>query len=138
MKAFAAGVSPRLAKDERIVGEYLFARHSLSYDALPSYFLGFAWILGDVFQSWDDTQARFTELGVASVPVLYRGPFTDTLIGELTSGLDLAVQEGFVIRTTAAFSETQMRTHLGKYVRPNHVQSETHWMNAEIVKNRLA
>lgn len=42
MKAFAAGIAPQLAEDERIVGEYLFARHSIEYSELPTYFLGFA------------------------------------------------------------------------------------------------
>lgn len=42
IKAFAAGVSPRLTPDERIVGENLYARHSVVYDALPSFFFGFA------------------------------------------------------------------------------------------------
>ncbi|WP_334212711.1 RNA ligase family protein [Falsirhodobacter sp. 20TX0035] len=39
LKAFAAGISPRLSEGERIVGENFYARHSIPYDALPSYFL---------------------------------------------------------------------------------------------------
>ena len=39
LKAFAAGISPQFSDDERIVGENLFARHSVAYDALPSYCL---------------------------------------------------------------------------------------------------
>jgi hypothetical protein len=27
---------------------------------------------------------------------------------------------------------------MGKYVRTGHVQSETHWMKAELITNRLA
>ncbi len=30
-----------------------------------------------------------------------------------------------------------MPTHLAKYVREGHVQSEIHWMNAQLVKNGL-
>ncbi|MEL0438144.1 RNA ligase family protein [Phycobacter sp. K97] len=138
MKAFAAGISPQLAKDERIVGEYLYARHSIAYDALPTYFMGFAWILGDVVQSWEDTQARFAELGITSVPPVYRGPFSIPLIDQLVAQMDFDRQEGFVIRTTAPFSEAQMAARLGKYVRADHVQSDIHWMKAELVKNGLA
>jgi len=47
IKAFAAGISSRLDVNERIVGEYLFARHSVAYENLPTYFLGFAWIVDD-------------------------------------------------------------------------------------------
>lgn len=138
MKAFAAGISPALAEDERIVGEYLFARHAIEYGGLPSYFLGFAWMLGDVVQAWDDAVARFDELGIANVPVLHRGPFSDAMIGDIVSRLDFSRQEGFVVRDAAPFKEAQMPTHLAKYVRPNHVQTDTHWMNAGIVKNGLA
>lgn len=137
MKAFAAGISPFLAKDERIVGEYLFARHSIAYAALPSYFMGFSWILGDEVQSWENTQNRFRDLGISSVPVLFRGKFSQTLVDDLLAQMDLTTQEGFVIRTTSAFREDQMATHLGKYVRADHVQSETHWMHAEIIRNTL-
>ncbi|WP_245231010.1 RNA ligase family protein [Parasedimentitalea huanghaiensis] len=114
IKAFAAGISPRLANNERIVGEYLYARHSIQYHSLPSYFLGFAWMLGDEIQTWDDTQARFNELGICSVPLLYRGPFSKSLIAELVSQMDFAAQEGFVIRTTETFPEAQMDMNLGK------------------------
>ncbi len=121
VKAFAAGISPMLAANERIVGEYLFARHSIGYDNLPSYFLGFAWIVDDVVQSWDDTLAKFSELGIASVPVLYRGPASEAKKDAIIASLDLSTQEGFVVRTSTAFTVTQMPTNLGKYVRPNHV-----------------
>lgn len=49
IKAFAAGISPQLESHERIVGENLFAQHSLAYDALPSFFMGFSWIVGNKF-----------------------------------------------------------------------------------------
>lgn len=75
LKGFAAGISPYLAEGERIVGENLYARHSVAYDALPSYFLGFAWIVGDEVQSWDLMQSRFKELRIQPVPTLYRGPY---------------------------------------------------------------
>lgn len=51
MQAFAAANLPNLSADERIVGEYLSARHAIGYDALPSYFMGFAWIVDDQVQS---------------------------------------------------------------------------------------
>lgn len=138
MKAFAASIAPQLAEDERIVGEYLYARHSIAYSALPTYFLGFAWFKAGLVQSWNATLARFAELGITPVPELYRGRFSDQVVAQVISDLDLDTQEGFVVRTTMAFKEEDMPMHLGKYVREGHVQSETHWMNAEMVKNGLA
>ncbi len=31
-----------------------------------------------------------------------------------------------------------MPVRMGKYVRDNHIQSETHWMQSELIPNRLA
>ena len=137
MKAFAASISPQLAPDERIVGEYLYARHSVSYDNLPSYFLGFAWILKVQFQGWDATLERFQSLGIAPVRTLARGKYSENLLSTVVDDLNLETQEGFVVRTTAPFSENDMPTHIAKYVRKDHVQPDTHWMHSEIVKNTL-
>lgn len=137
LKAFAAGVSPYLTENERIVGENLYARHSLAYDALPSYFLGFAWIVDDQVQSWDLTLARFEELGIQPVPMLYRGPYRPSLFDHIAKALDLTRQEGFVARIAGSFRESEMPERVGKYVRQGHVQSDTHWMKAELIANRL-
>lgn len=138
LKAFAAGISPQLTEGERIVGENLYARHSVAYDALPSYFLGFAWIVDEEVQSWDLTLARFEELGVQVVPTLYRGPYRNGLFDDLAKSLDPTRQEGFVARTAGAFMESAMPSRVGKYVREGHVQSEIHWMKAELTPNKLA
>ncbi|WP_298976104.1 RNA ligase family protein [uncultured Roseobacter sp.] len=137
MKAYAACISPSLADDERIVGEYLFAKHSVSYDELPSYFLGFAWIVGNEVQGWDETLSRFEELGIKSVPVLDRGQFDECTVRSVLEGLNLENQEGFVVRSASSFFESDMAMHIAKYVREGHVQSDTHWTKAEIVKNGL-
>lgn len=138
LKAFAAGISLHLADGERIVGENLYARHSVAYEELPSYFLGFAWIIDGMVQSWNATVERFSELGIAPVPVLYQGAYTDGMFERLAARLDQSRQEGFVARVADAFSEAEMPVRMGKYVRANHVQSEMHWMNAPLVPNRLA
>ena len=138
LKAFAAGISHQLDGEERIIGENVYARHSIAYDALPSYFLGFAWIIGDEVQPWDLTMARFEEIGVEPVPQLFRGPFRPGLFDDLAAALDTDRQEGFVARTADGFPESAMPLQLGKYVRQGHVQSDTHWMNAEMIPNRLA
>ena len=84
LKAFAAGISPFLAGKERIVGENLYARHSIAYDALPSYFLGFAWIvepiLGFALSFWDfsrDNVVKFLPSQATNAmvdPVTMSGP----------------------------------------------------------------
>ncbi len=137
MKAFAAAISPQLGPGERVVGEYLFARHSVAYDDLPSYFLGFALIRDRVVQDWDSMIERFSQIGVEPVRVLYRGAFTDAATQSVLSDLDLSRQEGFVVRIASAFAEDDMGCAMAKYVRAGHVQSDQHWMHAQIVRNGL-
>ncbi len=138
LKAFAAGICSHLADGERIVGENLYARHAIGYNSLPSYFLGFGWIMNGEVQSWDRTVARFQELGISPVRLLYRGPYRPGLFEDTAASLDSGKQEGFVARTAAGFPEADMPGRMGKYVRAGHVQSETHWMKAELVPNRIA
>ena len=138
LKAFAASISPKLSTEERVVGENMFARHAIPYDELPSFFLGFAWIVEGTIQSWDRTLERFTELGIVPVRTLYRGPHTPDLFESVAGALDPRKQEGFVVRVADAFAEDDLPTRVGKYVRAGHVQSEEHWMKAVLTPNRLA
>jgi hypothetical protein len=138
LKAFAAGITPQLAEGERIVGENLYARHSVGYDALPAWFLGFAWILGEEVQPSDLTLMRFEELGITPVPLLWRGAYRPGLFETIAAGLDTARQEGFVVRVAASFPEAEMPRRLGKYVRAGHVQSERHWTQGPLIPNGLA
>lgn len=135
LKQFAAGISQQLDSSERICGEYLYARHSVEYIALPSYFLGFAWFVDDELQSWDDTLARFAQLGIISVPILYRGEYSDKKVEELVKSMDFKTQEGFVVRATDSIPADKFSSLVGKVVRENHVQTDKHWMHSEIVKN---
>lgn len=139
VRGFAASISPQLAPGERIVGECLYARHSVAYDALPSWFLGFAWIQDEAIASWDDTLSRFAALGITPVPTLARGAFANDLLARLIDGLDTQRQEGFVIRDARAFPEAEMLHRMGKYVRAGHVAADArHWSRGPIMRNGLA
>ncbi|WP_299751551.1 RNA ligase family protein [uncultured Tateyamaria sp.] len=137
VKAFAASVSPMLTSDERIIGENLYAKHAIAYNALPSFFLGFAWIKEGLFQPWDATLERFASLGVTPVPVLFRGAFSHTALKQLAADLDTERQEGFVVRLIDGFPEQDMDRSLAKYVRKNHVQTDVHWTKAPLIPNRM-
>lgn len=137
MKQFAASVSPNLDVSERICGEYLYARHSIAYQDLETYFYGFSWFIEDKLQSWDDMVQRFAQLNIKTVPVLYRGTFYNGLIEEIASKLDLTKQEGFVLRSAGAVKGDEFSSMIGKFVRKGHVQADKHWMHSEIIKNEL-
>ena len=44
-----------LSEDERICGENLFAKHSVEYNDLPSFFMVFSWWEANKCLSWDET-----------------------------------------------------------------------------------
>jgi hypothetical protein len=138
IKGFAASISPKIGTpDLKIVGEYLYARHSIVYEELPSYFLGFAVSVFDVFYDWPMTLAMFNYYGVEHVPTIYEGIFTSEKEREIINSMNFTKQEGFVVRRKDCFSRDEMNTHIAKYVRANHVTTDEHWMHKEIIKNDL-
>ncbi|MEO3777797.1 RNA ligase family protein [Micromonospora sp. B11E3] len=117
----------------RVCGENLHARHSIGYDALASWFYAFSVWAGEHCLDWDAT-VRFTRrLGVPVPPVLWRGRFDVRTIRALR--LDLDRQEGYVVRTVAGFTRAEFPARVAKWVRPSHVQTDTHWMTAPVVPN---
>ena len=79
----------------------------------------------------------FEELGIPSVPVLWRGIATEDVLLEIAAGIDAQTQEGYVVRTVGAFAEEDFALNVAKWVRPNHVQTDEFWMT-NWVHNKLA
>lgn len=122
----------------RVCGENLFARHSIAYDDLNSYFEGFSiWNAANVAQDWDLTNEWFINLGITPVPTLYRGPFNLKVIDDLVDSLNLEKQEGLVVRVAGEISYDEFETKVAKWVRHAHVQTDDHWMHKAVIPNRL-
>lgn len=119
----------------RVCGENVYARHSVSYSDLPSFFLGFSVWENEKCLSWDETTEWFELLGICPVPVLWRGVFDENTIREI--GLDFDKQEGYVVRYADSFLYSDFSMNVAKFVRKNHVQSDKHWMHKEVVLNQL-
>lgn len=137
IRAFHSNIKHQIPEGWRVCGENLFSKHSIEYANLSNYFLGFSIWDGTNCLSWDETVEWFELLGIDCVPVLYRGKLSQPVINEIISSLDFNKQEGFVIRTTSSFSLKDFSTHVGKYVRANHVSTHGHWMRNIVVKNKL-
>lgn len=121
----------------RICGENLYAKHSIAYDSLPSYFIGFSiWNNNNICLSWNETLEYFALLGIHYPKVLYQGLWQDKL-QNIDKELDLNIAEGYVIRNIESFEFKNFRKNVMKWVRPNHVQTHGHWMRSEIIKNGL-
>ncbi|MFD8705051.1 RNA ligase family protein [Kitasatospora sp. NPDC059648] len=136
VKGLQSRVGPRIPAGWRVCGENLFARHSIPYTDLDSWFHGFSvWTDQDRCLDWDDTVRFLRRLGIPTPRVLWRGHYDERALRALR--LDLDRQEGYVVRTVRGFSRTEFGGRIAKWVRPHHVRTDTHWMHAAVVENGL-
>ncbi|WP_078988683.1 RNA ligase family protein [Streptomyces sp. WM6372] len=119
----------------RVCGENLYARHSLPYEDLDGWFYGFSVWDGEHCLDWDRTVSFLHGLGVPTPRVLWRGVFDERALRKLR--LDTTRQEGYVVRTVAGFARADFGRCVAKWVRGGHVQTDTHWMYAQVVPNGL-
>ncbi len=122
-----------------LFGEWCYAIHSVIYDGLPDWFLGF-----DVFDRtadgfWD-TERRdvlLKELGLHTVPRLTEGRFTTEQLVALLSGVSRVgggAIEGVVVRQESR----GFTTARAKLVRAEFTQAiDEHWSRGPLCRNKL-
>ncbi|MFF7261437.1 RNA ligase family protein [Streptomyces sp. NPDC008159] len=136
VKALQARVGPYIPEGWRVCGENMFARHSLAYEDLESWFYGFSvWDAEGRCLDWDRTVRFLRGLGIPVPRVLWRGEFDERALRALR--LDLARQEGYVVRVVDGFGAAEFGARVAKWVRAGHVRTDTHWMHAAVVENGL-
>lgn len=140
-----AQVAPRmvgnLPKGWRVCGENLYALHSIKYDKLSTYFLVFSvWDENNRCLSWEETVEWCALLGLETVPIVYKGVWDKKAIQEAWKGHSAfgGEGEGYVVRKASSFTYGDFAGSLAKYVRANHVQTDTHWMHTTVIPNQLA
>jgi hypothetical protein len=153
LKAFHASVKYKIPKGIQLFGEWCYAKHSISYEELPGYFMLFnvrdnlnkdSGMIKPRWLSWDEVETWAKEIGVPTVPVLYRGRLTpkDDFKGLTDSLMNQpsvcgGIREGVVVRLASAFYDNVFDICIMKCVRANHVQTDEHWKDQEIIKNKL-
>jgi hypothetical protein len=138
IKAQHAAIKYLIPDGWRVVGENLFAQHSIPYYHLDSYFYIFAVFDNEHCLSWEEVELMSEELDFPTVPIIWRGKFNEkTLYEILRNKIDIRVQEGIVIRNAKSFHIKDFDKNIAKWVRPNHVQTDDHWISKEITKNQL-
>ena len=120
----------------RVCGENLFAKHSIFYNDLTGYFLGFSYWCSDECNSWDRTLQIFSDIGIEPVRCIYRGVYDLDRIHSAWDRLGHE-SEGYVIRLADGFSYDSFGKSVAKFVRKNHVQTDEHWKNIRMIPNRL-
>lgn len=122
----------------RVCGENLFAKHSIYYDNLSSYFQVFSvWNSENICLDYGTTLEVCKELGLEHVPVIYEGPWDEALLISLHNHLELEGHEGYVVRCYQSFKYEDFNKNVVKYVRKNHIQTDQHWMNQKVTPNKL-
>lgn len=140
VKQLHAQISQDIPEGWRVCGENLYAKHSLAYDNLPSFFMVFSiWNDRNEALPWSDTEEWSQLLGLVTVPVLYRGPWEESIVRASYNPKEhFYNREGYVVRVADSFAYKDFAKSVGKYVRKNHVQSSEHWMHMQVVPNGLA
>lgn len=112
----------------RVVGENLYARHSIAYNSLSSWLEVFAIFneKGNVLP-WGEMVEWCELLSLKPVPVLWRGMWNESEMREFHNTLDLEKQEGYVVRISEGFRQDNWGLWVGKWVRRGHVQTDVHW-----------
>lgn len=137
IKSFQSIISKDIPKDWRFCGEYLFAKHSIKYKNLDSYFYLFSiWNEKNECLSWEETLEIAEILDISIPKILYLGEYNEKKIKEIK--LDLNKQEGYVVRNINSFKYEDFQNNVSKYVRYNHVQTNKHWMFQKTEKNILS
>lgn len=125
----------------RICGENVYAKHSIHYHHLRSYFYLFSiWTDKNICLSWNEMVDWAKLLGLETVPVIYSGVWDADYIHvtfKHYSSCSYDEVEGYVVRKSGYFGYTQFKSSVAKYVRKNHVQTSQHWMSESITKNKL-
>ncbi len=121
-----------------LFGEWCYAQHSVYYNRLPDWFLGF-----DIY---DKKTARFFScihrdqffrtIGISQVPIIDRGNFTFARLVKMISQSQLGDQlsEGLYLR----YDQGNWLSKRAKLVQPAFFQSiEQHWSHMKIKPNRI-
>ncbi len=112
-----------LSDTQRMYGENMYAKHSIAYNDLSSWFYVFSLWEGDTCLSWDSVKA----LPFETPRELYRGMYDEEKLKSIATEMDFNLMEGFVVRLTDSFHESDFSKAVLKFVRPGHVQTDTHW-----------
>lgn len=144
IKQFHASIKNDIPEGWRICGENLYAKHSIGYDNLKSYFYCFSiWDEDNHCLPWGDTVDFCELLNIEHVPVIHE-PFrwehwnARLLDDNDYVGYDPATMEGYAIRNVDRFHYDDFQNNVAKWVRPNHVlPNSKHWQTAPVVPNKL-
>lgn len=147
-KARHAEIRDRIPDRIQVFCEWLYAKHSIHYTgnlALDDYCQVFAVYDRAIheFLSWRSVEMWANALDMPTVPVISVGK---RFVGQTDFNRDVYKdgwltieegQEGVVVRNAHSFHHSTFWQNVGKFVRPNHVSTSTHWMREKMTRNEV-
>lgn len=140
LRAREAALADALGPDRILFGEWCYAVHSVVYEALPDWFLGFDVYDRPVGKFWDSARrdALLKSLRLHPVPRIARGHFTLEEIERLLSSasqVGAVAIEGVIVRQeSGGFTVAR-----AKLVRPEFTRAiGEHWSRGPLRRNSLA
>lgn len=128
----------------RVNGENLFAKHSIHYKNLDSFFYSFSiFDENNIRLDWDDFLKTCDKLNILHVPVLkiITADENGLWINDVKEIFDDVVssgEEGVVVTTLDGFHYDDFSKNIIKAVRKDHVQTDKHWKRTKIIPNELS
>lgn len=136
VKSFHARIAHLIPKGWRLCGENVYAKHTLKYDELESYFYLFSiWDENNNCLSWESTLEWKALLGLSIPAIVYEGLWDERVIKALD--IDVNKVEGYVVRVQNSFPYKDFSRCCAKWVRAHHVQTDKHWMSGDVIPNQL-
>ena len=142
VKGLYGRIQYQIPEDGRICGENVFAKHSIYYKNLETYFYVFSvWDENDNCLSWDETKEFCKDLTLQTVPIIDR--LTLNNWKDVMESYKMYYEkkkddvEGWVARVANSFNFNSFALNVCKYVRKGHVQTDQNWMYQPVVQNGL-
>lgn len=139
IKGLWGSIKHEIPEGWRICGENLYAKHSVPYSDLETYFMVFSiWNEKNECLSWDETKLMCEMLKLKTVPE-FRDEFlfNEVIMKGLSDAVDPNTQEGLVFRNVDSFHYDDFSSNVCKWVRKNHITTDEHWMFQKVVPNKL-
>jgi hypothetical protein len=153
VKRIHSEIKHLIPKDYRVCGENMYAKHSIHYHHLKTYFYIFSiwfqyqndYICYDIEElywitDYFNSNIENKNLKVSIPNVIYRDIFDRDKILEVFENYKKESKdevEGFVILKDKRFFHSDFQNNIAKFVRKDHVQTNYHWLSQKIIKNEV-
>lgn len=136
VKSLHGKISHNIPEGWRLCGENLYARHSLAYAQLESYFYLFSiWDENNICLSWNETISFANKFDLSTPNVLYEGLWNEEYVKNIK--INQKLSEGYVVRIYNEFHYDDFNKCCAKWVRQNHIQCDDNWMHQLVITNDL-